>query len=158
MDHGSGRTRGGVDAQHPDPVPGHPASRYWHGDRAHPAQAEVSGGSGLLAYCAPLDVGCVGGGFGGSGYTFIARARAFLSGKNSAPMCATARWLTGASEFAIAVTLATGVFLACVRDIHGAALLAGLALDVRRLTGGVARDASRDRTAIPGRVSRGARR
>ena len=48
-----------------------------------------------------------------------------------------------AGEFAVAVTLATGVFLACVRDIHGAALVAGVALAA--LLGGVAREPLRAR-------------
>jgi membrane associated rhomboid family serine protease len=38
-----------------------------------------------------------------------------------------ARW-RHVGTFTVAVTIATGVFLACVQNIHGAALLAGLAL------------------------------
>jgi membrane associated rhomboid family serine protease len=43
-----------------------------------------------------------------------------------------------AGSFAVAVTLVSGVVLACVRDIHGAALLAGLALAA--LISGVGRE------------------
>jgi hypothetical protein len=43
-----------------------------------------------------------------------------------------------AGEFAVGVTVASGVFLACVRDIHGAALLAGVALSA--VVCGVARE------------------
>ena len=43
------------------------------------------------------------------------------------------------------MTLASGVFLACVRDIHGAALLAGVALVA--VLGGVARGPLRSRPA-----------
>jgi hypothetical protein len=53
-----------------------------------------------------------------------------------------------AGGFAVAVTLATGVFLACVRNIHGAALLAGLALAV--LLSGVARAPLPPQPAAPG--------
>jgi hypothetical protein len=49
-----------------------------------------------------------------------------------------------AGEFAVAVTVASGVFLACVRDIHGAALLAGVALAV---VCGVGREPVRERPA-----------
>ena len=43
-----------------------------------------------------------------------------------------------AGEFAVGVTVASGVVLACVRNIHGAALLAGIALTA--ILGGVARE------------------
>lgn len=50
-----------------------------------------------------------------------------------------------AGTFAVVVTLASGVFLACVRNIHGPALLAGVALAA--LLGGVAREPLRSRSA-----------
>jgi membrane associated rhomboid family serine protease len=55
-----------------------------------------------------------------------------------------------AGTFAVVVTLASGVFLACVRDIHGAALLAGAALAA--LLGGVARDPLGSRPAEAARA------
>jgi membrane associated rhomboid family serine protease len=53
-----------------------------------------------------------------------------------------------AAEFAVGVTVATGVFLAGVRNIHGAALLAGLALAA--LLSGVARAPLPPQPAAPG--------
>jgi membrane associated rhomboid family serine protease len=50
-----------------------------------------------------------------------------------------------AGEFAVAVTLASGVFLACVRNIHGPALLTGLTLAA--LLSGLAREPLRSRPA-----------
>jgi hypothetical protein len=49
-----------------------------------------------------------------------------------------------AGEFAVGVTVASGVVLACVRNIHGAALLAGVVLAV--ILGGVAREPVRARS------------
>ena len=46
-----------------------------------------------------------------------------------------------AGSFAVGVTVASGVFLACVRNIHGAALLAGVVLAA--LMSGVGRESAR---------------